>query len=246
MPVYCRDCGRPVPADARYCPSCGAEGEGAARREGISSAWIILAFLLFPPLGLLLMWTASRWSDDTKWFISGLFFTPLWMRFLWRQQWAVNVKLALLALFVLASLYAWFVIAGLTAAVWMTIVTVVALWFIVRAPGAQPRRKEGASSEAPAAMRRVVQARLESCHDLIAQIEGNTVLDFFPLSSPARQMYLRALEARSEAMNVYEQARTAPELEVANMLAGEALSELKAAQDALWSESPQEPDPPTR
>jgi hypothetical protein len=24
------------------------------------------------------------------------------------------------------------------------------------------------------------------------------------------------------------------------------LSELKAAQDALWSESPQEPDPPTR
>lgn len=239
--MYCRNCGRPVPADARYCPNCGADQDtGGNRASGLATPWIILALLLLGPLGLLLMFTTSRWKDDTKWIVAGFFFTPLWMRFLWRQPWSPALKLGLLAAFTAAYFVALLVFVHLTAAVWLTLLTIVALFFIVRSKGAQPRR---AAEDGGRRLREVVRAKLDSCHDLIAQIEQHTLFDFFPLSSPERRQYLAALETRSEAMDLYEHAATPGELQAADARATEALNELKSAQDALWM-GREEPLPP--
>src|SRR5947209_16420548 len=99
--MYCRNCGQQVPEDAKYCPSCGAD-QGTAGNRGIATPWIVLALLLFPPLGIVLLFTSSRLSANTKWFLGGLFFTPLWARFLWQRPWPPATKLALLAAFTVA------------------------------------------------------------------------------------------------------------------------------------------------
>jgi hypothetical protein len=233
--LYCRNCGQQVPADAKYCPSCGAEqGDATRRPKGIATPWIILALILFPPLGFLLMFTSSRWSDDTKWIVGGFFFTPLWVRFLWQRPWPPIVKLGLLAAFLAAYSVAMVAFTGTSAAVWIVLVTVVALFFILRSKGAQPRSPDAASTN-QTSLRRLVQSKLDSCHDLIAQIEEHTVFDFFPMASPERRQYLAALETRAEAMELYEHADTGADLSAADTRATEALNELKSAQDALWA-----------
>jgi hypothetical protein len=233
--MYCRHCGQQVPADARYCPSCGADqGTTENRPQGIATPWIILALLLFPPLGVVLLFTSSRLSANTKGFLGGLFFTPLWARFLWQRPWPPAAKLALLAAFTAAYFVALVAFIHLTAAVWVTILTIVALFFIVRSKGAQPRTRADTTTSRTS-LRSAVQSKLDSCHDLIAQIEGHTVFDFFPMSSPERQQYLQALEVRAEAMDLYEHAATGPDLAAADARATEALDELKSAQDALWA-----------
>lgn len=233
--MYCRNCGQQVPADAKYCPGCGAEqGDSIHRPKGIATPWIILALVLFPPLGFLLMFTSSRWSDDTKWIVGGFFFTPLWARFLWQRRWSPAVKLGLLAAFLAAYSVAMVAITGPTAAVWIVLVTVVALFFILRSKGAQPRARDEAAAW-QSNLRGTVQAKLDSCHDLIAQIEEHTVFDFFPLPSPERRQYLAALEVRSEAMELYERADTGSDLAAADVRATEALNDLKSAQDVLWA-----------
>jgi hypothetical protein len=232
--LYCRDCGQPVPAGAKYCPGCGAEqGESIRRPKGIATPWIILALILFPPLGFLLMFTSSRWSDDTKWIVGGFFFTPLWARFLWQRQWPPAVKIGLLAAFLAAYAVVMVAIAGPSAAVWIVLVTVVALFFILRSKGAQPQSQAGTAT-GQTNLRSVVQSKLDSCHDLIAQIEEHTIFDFFPMSSPERRQYLAALEVRAEAMELYERADTGSDLAAADQRATEALNELTSAQDALW------------
>jgi hypothetical protein len=179
------------------------------------------------------MFTSSRWSDDAKWIVAGFFFTPLWARFLWQRRWSPTVKLGLLAAFLAAYFVAILAFTSLGAAVWISILTIIALFFIVRSKGAQPR-PEGDPAAGRSALRSVVQSKLDSCHDLIAQIEEHTVFDFFPIDSPERQQYLAALEVRSEAMDLYEHAGSGSDLAAADARATEALNELKSAQDALW------------
>jgi hypothetical protein len=233
--VYCRECGQQVPGDAKYCPNCGAD-QGAAGRgpKGIATPWIILALVLIPPLGLLLMFTSSRWSDDTKWIVAGFFFAPLWTRFLWQRRWSPAVKLGLLAALAAAQFVTVLAFTSLGVAVWISILTIIALVFILRSKGAQPRSKSD-PAHGQAALRGAVQSKLDSCHDLIAQIEEHTVFDFFPMESPERQQYLAALEVRSEAMDLYEHAGSGSDLTAADARATEALNELKSAQDALWT-----------
>lgn len=233
--MYCRDCGRHIPADATYCPGCGAnQGATGHRPKGIATPWIIVALLLFLPLGLLLMFTSSRWSDSRKWIVAGFFFPPLWARFLWQRRWPATVKLGLLAALVAAYGVSVLAFTGLSVAVWASILTIVTLFFVIRAKGAQPRA-EGDTAPSQTSLRSAVQSKLDRCHDLIAQIEEHTVFDFFPMSSPERKQYLLALEVRSEAMELYEQASTGPDLAAADERATQALNELKAAQDALWT-----------
>ena len=163
-----------------------------------------------------------------------LLFTPLWARFLWQRQWPPVLKLGLLGAFLVAYFVAMTALTGFGAAIWILVLTVVALFFVLRAKGAQPRPKETAST-GQRNLRGLVQSKLDSCHDLIAQIEEHTVFDFFPMSSPERRQYLAALEVRAEAMELYEHADTGPDLLAADTRATKALNELKAAQDALWA-----------
>jgi hypothetical protein len=235
--VYCRTCGFHIGDAAHFCPNCGANQDVPDRQSrGIATPWIILALILVPPLGLILMFTSSRWSEDTRWIVAGFFFAPLWTRFLWRLHWSRPVKIAVLgvlAVAYLATVWAW---TGFTAAIWITLLTLVAVVLIVRSRGAQPRTDEGETGS-QGTLRAAVEAKLDSCHSLIAQIEQHTVFDFFPPASPARQQYLRALELRTDAMDLYEKARNPHELQTADARATEALNELKTAQDALWSDS---------
>ncbi len=233
--MYCHNCGLHLGEAANFCPRCGAD-QGQATRDtgGIATPWIILALILLPPLGLLLMFTSSRWSNDTKWWVGGLFFAPLWTRFLWRRRWPPAVKVGLLSVLAVAYLLTVAAWTGASAAFWITVLTIIAVVFIVRSKGAQPREEAEGRTSQPA-LRAAVRAKLDSCHDLIAQIEGNTVLDLFPLSSPARQRYVQALELRAGAMDLYERANNERDLRAADARANEALRELTAAQDALWS-----------
>src|ERR687885_81273 len=98
-PMYCHACGRRIPAGSAYCSHCGAaQGRSAVRdRSGMNSALTVLALIIFFPVGLILMWCSTDWDDDLKWAISGLFFPPLWLRFLWKVPWLPYALGALLA-----------------------------------------------------------------------------------------------------------------------------------------------------
>ena len=123
---------------------------------------------------------------------------------------------------------------SLTSAVWISILTVIVLFFVLRSKGAQPRGAAPATDD-QTALRRAVQAKLGTCHDLIAEIEQHTVFELVPMDSSARRQYLAALEARSEAMDLFEHAATAADLAAADARATEALNGLREAEDALWT-----------
>lgn len=233
--MYCRECGRQVPVDAKFCPVCGADQSGLrSSPKGIATPWIILALVLMPPLGVALMFTSSRWSDDTKWFVAGLFFTPLWSRFLWQRQWSPAIKYGLLAAFMAAYFVAVLAFTSLQPAVWVSILTIIVLFFVLRSQGAQPRGTASAADD-QTALRRAVQAKLDTCHDLIAEIEQHTVFELVPMDSAAHRHYLAALEARAEAMDLFDHAATGADLAAADVRTAEALQGLREAQDALWS-----------
>src|SRR5947209_10854460 len=100
--MYCHTCGQRVPQGAAFCPSCGGSLQPIApRRQSLHPVLVVLSMLLFPPLGFILMWAATDWPSDVKWAISGFFFPPLWLRFLWKVDWLPYAAGALLAGFVL-------------------------------------------------------------------------------------------------------------------------------------------------
>lgn len=235
--MYCRHCGRSIPNDAKYCPACGLEQDGGMRSgHPLPSAVIILALILLPPLGLLLMWTSSRWSDDTKWLVSGLFFAPLWLRFLWRAHWPVAVKLGAAGAFMIAFFLTLLVYAGRGVALWLTLATLVLLFVLFRSHFAHPSAAgEDTAERRLAARRQAVEATLDSCHAIIAEIEEHTVFDLFPPSSVQRRQYMEALEVRSHAMSLFQHAATQEDLAAAEARATEARNRLQSAQDGLWS-----------
>src|SRR5947209_8784273 len=95
--MYCRRCGNEIGDNAAFCPRCGAAQDRQARPAPTTdSALIVLALIVFFPLGLYLMWR-SHWEDDVKWAISGILLPPLWTRFVWRLPWSATVRGALTA-----------------------------------------------------------------------------------------------------------------------------------------------------
>lgn len=255
--MYCRHCGARIPADSLFCPACGGrQTDAAPPRAGLDSAWIVLALILFFPLGLVLMWTHSTWSSNAKLAVTGLIFPPLWLVVIWRKMSReVQVALAGLLFPPLWGYLIWkrpweralrlllIVLLDFLGALWFShfwgvtgaIVSVILTAFITLAYLAEAGNGSGnrAEREAMRALSRAIEAKLDSCHDLIAQIEDSHVFDFMPAGARERRQYVHALEMRSEGVRLFEQAESRPDLAAAEQRIEAALERLRRTRDEV-------------
>lgn len=229
--MYCHACGQLIPSDAAYCPRCGATQRGAVlvprRSYALHPAVIALALVFFFPLGLILMWSASDWDPDLKWAITGLIFPPIWLRFLWKIVWLPPLLGAGILFLVLRGM----IEGGLSATAGIAILIVAAVILLATMP-----RKKGARGHPvgpSTALREAIDDKLHICNDLITDIERTVALDLIPADSPIRQRYARALEMRSEGIEIFQRASAIPELVAADDRISQALNDLRSVRDGL-------------
>lgn len=188
-----------------------------------TSPAIILALVLFFPVGLILLWK-SDWTEDTKWSVTGLLLWPLWIRTVLRQHWPNSMKVLASVALVLgyAAMFtrlsgAALLLVGLPAFAWT-------LW--------QSRSvSDVGSANAPA--REGVRMTLDRCHDVIAEIESTIALDLLPAKSWLRDRYIQALEIRQEAANLLSSTDSRVGVENAREKAERALSLLIEVKQGL-------------
>lgn len=229
--LYCRKCGNPLAADAAFCQRCGAALQPPMTRSGsVNSALVIVALILFFPIGLYLMWAHSDWDADVKWGISGLLLPPLWTRFLWRARWPLAIKVllaaALLALVEVVDVEV-FGIAGSGPAAILIINILVT--FLVARSVMNVRSEHGD-------LRAIIESKLDTCHQLIAEVEAGGEMELLPAGSSLRRRYIQALEMRSEGMSLFEGAQSRPDLVAADARISRALDELRATRMAALSD----------
>lgn len=185
---------------------------------------IVLALVLFFPVGLALLWK-SDWKEDTKWSVSGVFLWPLWVRFVLRQYWPSVLKVLVSAVLVLgyAALF-----TRLSGVALLLIGLPTFIWTLWLAQGARDRLP-AASPASEAA-----QVTLDRCHDVIAEIESTIALDLLPpAKSWLQDRYIRALEVRQEADKLLGSDGSAAGCEAAKEKAELALSMLIQVREAL-------------
>jgi len=185
--------------------------------------WIALTLVFFPPIGLILMWSSSGWSDDLKWGISGIFFPPLWLRFLWRIPWLAYAAMGGVAVLLVSAIRSGFPIVAAVA----ILIAVVVFLLLLKPAQPAPRRK---AQEPSAELRRQIEAKVDACNDLIADIEGTVDLDLLPSTSPWRRRYNRALEMRSTGLGLLDEGGN---LWAADQRLSEALLELRVVRKGL-------------
>lgn len=88
-----------------------------------------------------------------------------------------------------------------------------------------------APADDTADLRRVIESKLDTCHEPIAQVEADRVPDLLPTQAPAQQRYRHALEMRAEGMELFERAQTWPLLMLASLT--HTLDALGIARDDL-------------
>lgn len=220
--MYCPDCGV-AGQEGRHCAECGSRlptVRGGPRCAGTNSAvyrragpvspaaggegpgkWyattpaIVLLLVFFFPAGLLLMWKYATWSEDTKWVVSGVYFWPLWMHFVWRQPWGYWRKVAAGTLLVCA--YASMATTRVSGFGLLIAVTAFVWALTVRDPGrtiSGPKKQDW----------RDLEARLSLCDDLVASIESSVALRLLPAGSPVLSQYVHGLDARREAIDLMD------------------------------------------
>jgi predicted nucleic acid-binding Zn ribbon protein len=225
--MYCRFCGTEIPADAVFCPRCGkAQDTDTERKSGIPSWLIITLLIFFPPVGFILMWL-SHWKRAVKIAITGFLFPPIWLLLLWELPFSDEVKAGIIMALVAANSLWLKGAAGTTATIVFLIVTVVlgVLWI------QSIRRSKPAVDDGTAALRRLIESKVDTCHDLIDQIERMPAFELLPTEAPARRQYMHALEMRSEGMALYERATSRPDLVAADARLSRAMEELRTARD---------------
>jgi predicted nucleic acid-binding Zn ribbon protein len=224
--MYCRYCGATIPADGAFCPQCGkAQDADVARKSGIPTWLIITLLIFFPPAGFILMWL-SNWKRWVKIFLTGFLFPPIWLLLLWEMPFSDEVKAGIITGLVAANSLWLAPVAGATATIAFLIVTVVlgTLWI------QSIRRSKSVVDDGTAALRRMIDSKVDTCHDLIAEIEGTLAFDLLPSDSPLRRQYMHALEMRSEGMELYERAASRPDLVAADARLTRAVEELRTAR----------------
>lgn len=226
--MFCHSCGNRIPAGSLYCSHCGAAQTYApGRRKGLHPALVVLALVFFLPLGVILMWTSTDWNDDLRWAISGLLFPPLWLRFLWKAPWLPYAVGALLAAITIQAALR----GGISGAGAIAILTVIIVVLLVTLAMNRPRKQ--ASVELSPEQCRTIEQKLDSCDDLIADIEADLSLEMFPADSPERGRYMRALEMRANGRELFQRASTPRDLAMAEGRVTGALRELRAIRDGI-------------
>jgi hypothetical protein len=175
------------------------------------------------------MWTAARWSRRTKIAITGFLFPPVWALLIWDLPIDRWVRLGLIAALLALNTVGISLLAGPAPAFITLLVTLFlgVVWMASRMRGVEPDRTETSS------LRRVIESKLDTCHDIIAEVEGTAVLELLPDESPSRRRYRHALEMRSEGVDLLERARSEPDLVAADSRISRALDELRDARDAI-------------
>jgi hypothetical protein len=173
------------------------------------------------------MWTSTDWDSDVKWAISGIFFPPLWLRFLWKVPWLpYAIGLLLAGITLQAALFGNFSPAA-TVAILGTILVI--LMFTL---GTQFPRK-GRRPQLSPRQTRAVEEKLNACDALIAEIESDLSLELLPITSPQRRRYARALELRAEGNELFRRADDPGELAAAEGRITGALRELRSIHDGI-------------
>ena len=82
-------------------------------------------------------------------------------------------------------------------------------------------------------LRVTVEADLQRCHEIIAEIESTIALDLLPAGSSARMIYARALEMRREALQLLGDTHRDEDLRRARGLVMRALEDLRLTEREL-------------
>jgi hypothetical protein len=224
---YCYACGGRLSNGPRFCPHCGAaQGPVQHHRSTVPVVVVALMLLFFFPLGLLVMWTSTDWDDDVKWAISGLFFPPLWLRFLWKIWWLPYVAGVLAAALTIRGA----LLGGLSWTGGFAILAVIAVVLFIT--WSVQRSKQPDAVEIPDLTEAAEQA-LTACDEVIAELETNSVLALLPTSSPELAQYGHALELRSHGRELLERSATPRDVARAERRLSEALHELESLRDSL-------------
>lgn len=225
--MYCRACGVEMPYEASFCPACGSGQEGKEQKRGIDTTWIIAALIFLPPLGFILIWTSSRWSDSAKYAVTGLVLPQLWAHFLWRQTWSLWTRLTSVILFFLLVLAVIFGLEGPTVGEIATVLSVPLLAWVLSSKSAEERKLPVAG------LGEAISTKLDLCHDLIAELESDQVTHALPVRSGEWDAYMRALQLREEGARLYEVATTRRDLMAADERVTRALEGLTTLREQL-------------
>jgi hypothetical protein len=191
---------------------------------------VVLSLLFFPPFGFVLLWAATDWPSDVKWAVSGIFFPPLWLRFLWKVDWLPYVAGALLAGFVADKAIFGPLSAGGAIAIILLIAVILLVTFGVQ------RSRERAQEPDLTPLRRAIEEKLDLSNEIIAQIEADRSLDLVPARLPIHDRYMEALNLRSQGQERFARAAALADLVEANYRLEGALAGLRSIQRELSDE----------
>jgi len=222
--MYCRGCGTALLEDALFCSKCGAARNAVAiersgrrtrrRARGRGGPYVLAA--------------CSPTRRHVRLALLGFVFPPLWSPITWDQPWSRELRMALIAAMVVLN-EIW--IAHLTGSVTPVVGTLVFTILLGMVWLSCMNRAVPADDSAD--LRRVIESKLDTCHEIIAQVEADLVPDLLPAQAPAQQRYRHALEMRAEGMELFERAQNRPDLVAADDRVTHALDALRAARDDL-------------
>ncbi len=173
------------------------------------------------------------WSADKKWAVCGLFFWPLWGRFIWRQTWPLGLKaLSILGIvgaylgLVTNTLFVLSLLVGLTALLWV-------MWVLRSTrPDDKPEIDDGMQD-----VRDAFSRDLTACDDTITEIERTIAVELLSAKSPERTRYLAALESRKSAIEYFESAKSTQDVKRAREQLVMALGELRITERSVSADT---------
>lgn len=172
--------------------------------------------------------SAVQTSLNPGFLIGGILLPPLWTHEVWKQSWPGELKLALAALFAIGPAFVDLGLfgIGLTATFGVIVLNVIVTILVVSSVSSgQP------STVKVDEVRRSIEQKFHACHDLIVRLEREHDIDSLPRSF--RGDYVRLLEVRAEAAELFEQATSPAQLATADSRVTEAVQGLQQTEIAL-------------
>lgn len=206
---------------ARHAP-----GASYSASRPLSTTALVLWLVLFFPVGLVLMWTRSAWSQDTRWAVSGAYCWPLWWWFVRRTEWSRNRR-GLVA----AALVGGYVLVFTPAApVALLCIGIPGFIWAMRSrqPEAAPESESTVSASAPSIDE--IEAKLTHCDTLVCDIERSVVIDLLPADSSGHALYHQGLQLRSQGAEILGKSASEQDLARADLLLTRASVVLEEAR----------------
>lgn len=215
--MYCRGCGTALPEDALFCSKCGAAQNAVA----IENSGSRLRRQARPRSGPYSLTARSPRRRHVRLGLLGFVFPPLWSPIIRDQLWSRELRMKLIAAIVVLN-EVW--IAHLTGHV-KPVVGTLAVTVVLGMVWLSSMNR-AAPADDSADLRPVIESKLDTCHEIIAQVEADLLPDLLSTQAPAQQRYRHALE-------LFERGQNRPDLVVADARGRHALDALRVARDDL-------------